>query len=82
MLGNLGYTEIIIICFIALLLFGAKRLPEIGQSLGKSIRMFKKSVKDIQEELPRLDEVYREDRPTESKTKTYSADTSAEKDQD
>jgi len=80
MLGNLGYTEIIIICFIALLLFGAKRLPEIGQSLGKSIRMFKKSVKDIQEELPRQDEVYREDRPTESKT--YSADTSAEKDQD
>ena len=80
MLGNLGYTEIIIICFIALLLFGAKRLPEIGQSLGKSIRMFKKSVKDIQEELPSQDEVYREDRPRESKT--YSADTSAEKDQD
>jgi sec-independent protein translocase protein TatA len=80
MLGNLGYTEIIIICFIALLLFGAKRLPEIGQSLGKSIRMFKKSVKDIQEELPRQDEVYHEDRPRESKT--YSADTSSEKDQD
>ena len=80
MFGNLGYAEILIICFIALLLFGAKRLPEIGQSLGKSIRMFKKSVKDIKEELPSQDEIYNEDRPTG--TKTYSADTSAEKDQD
>ncbi|MBN2288030.1 MAG: twin-arginine translocase TatA/TatE family subunit [Candidatus Glassbacteria bacterium] len=80
MLPNIGTTELVIIGLIALLLFGAKRLPEIGQSLGKSIRMFKKSVKDIQEELPRNDELYREDRPASSKT--YSADTSAEKDRD
>ena len=80
MFPNIGTTELVIIGIVALLLFGAKRLPEIGQSLGKSIRMFKKSVKDIQEELPSQDEVYREDRPKESKT--YSADTSAEKDQD
>jgi len=77
MFGNLGYAEILIICFIALLLFGAKRLPEIGQSLGKSIRMFKKSVKEIQEELPNKDEVYNDDRPSGSKT--YSADATAEK---
>ena len=52
MLGNIGYGEMILIGFLVLLLFGAKRLPEIGSSLGKSIRMFKKSIKDIQEELP------------------------------
>ena len=80
MFGNLGYAEILIICFIALLLFGAKRLPEIGQSLGKSIRMFKKSVKEIQEELPNQDEVYNEDRPSGSKT--YSADASTDKNRD
>ena len=80
MLPNIGTTELVIIGLIALLLFGAKRLPEIGNSLGKSIRMFKKSVKDIQEELPNQDEVYNEDRPTGSKT--YSADTSTEKDRD
>lgn len=62
MLGNLGYGEIILIAFIALLLFGAKRLPEIGNSLGKSIRMFKKGVKDLQEELPGSDD-YRDEQP-------------------
>jgi sec-independent protein translocase protein TatA len=52
MFGNMGYGEMILIGFLVLLLFGAKRLPEIGSSLGKSIRMFKKSIKDIQDELP------------------------------
>lgn len=52
MIGNFGYGEMILIGFLILLLFGAKRLPEIGSSLGKSIRMFKNSVKDIQDELP------------------------------
>ncbi len=52
MFGNLGYGEMILIGFLVLLLFGAKRLPEIGSSLGKSIKMFKRSIKDIQDELP------------------------------
>ena len=79
MLPNIGTTELVIVGFIALLLFGAKRLPEIGQSLGKSIRMFKKSVKDIQEELPKQSD-YDDDRPTS--TKSYSADASKENTQD
>jgi len=41
----------IFIFLIVLLLFGAKRLPEIGSSLGKGIREFKSSVKDIEREL-------------------------------
>jgi sec-independent protein translocase protein TatA len=47
MLGNFGMTEILIITVIVLLLFGAKRLPEIGASMGKGIREFKKSINDV-----------------------------------
>jgi sec-independent protein translocase protein TatA len=45
--GNLGFTEIMIILVLVLLLFGAKRLPEIGASMGKGIREFKKSLTDV-----------------------------------
>jgi len=62
MFGNMGYGEMILIGFLILMLFGAKRLPEIGSSLGKSIRMFKKSIKDIQEELPSNND-FEEERP-------------------
>ncbi len=42
--GNLGFTEILLVAVVLLLLFGARRLPEIGRSLGKGIMEFKKSV--------------------------------------
>jgi sec-independent protein translocase protein TatA len=51
MFGPIGWPEIIIILIVALLLFGAKRLPEIGKSMGKAIREFKKSLKDVTDEL-------------------------------
>ncbi|HVS99620.1 MAG TPA: twin-arginine translocase TatA/TatE family subunit [Solirubrobacterales bacterium] len=44
MLGNIGPLEIIIVLVIALIVFGPKRLPELGNSLGKGIREFKDSV--------------------------------------
>jgi sec-independent protein translocase protein TatA len=47
MFGGLGPMELFIILLIVLVLFGAKRVPEIGQSLGKGIREFKKSMNDI-----------------------------------
>mgnify|MGYP001070259605 CR=1 FL=1 len=50
-LGGLGMTEIILIFLVVLLLFGAKRLPEIGSSLGKGIREFKSSVREIEREI-------------------------------
>lgn len=46
--GNLGFGEILVILVIVLLLFGAKRIPEIAGSMGKGIREFKKSVSDVQ----------------------------------
>lgn len=72
MIGNLGYGEMILIGFLILLLFGAKRLPEIGSSLGKSIRMFKKSVKDIQEELPTEENIYVDEEESRPKPRSES----------
>ena len=54
MFGNLGMWEMLIILFIVLLLFGARRLPEIGGSLGKGIREFKGSLKEVESELKEL----------------------------
>ncbi len=48
-MGNLGFTEIMIILLVVLLLFGAKRLPEVGASIGKGIREFKRSLSDTQD---------------------------------
>jgi sec-independent protein translocase protein TatA len=49
MFGNLGFSEIMILLMVFLLVFGARRLPEIGQSLGKGIREFKRSISDAGE---------------------------------
>ena len=45
--GNLGFMEILLILVAVLLLFGAKRLPEIGASFGKSITAFKRGLSDV-----------------------------------
>lgn len=50
-LGGLGMWEMMLIFFVVLLLFGAKRLPEIGSALGKGIREFKGSVREIEREI-------------------------------
>jgi sec-independent protein translocase protein TatA len=47
--GNLGVWEILMIMVVVLLLFGAKRLPEVGSSIGKGIREFKRSISDTQD---------------------------------
>ncbi|MBK6424264.1 MAG: twin-arginine translocase TatA/TatE family subunit [Gemmatimonadetes bacterium] len=46
MFGNLGFPEILLVLVIVLLVFGAKRLPEIGSSFGKGIREFKRSISE------------------------------------
>ncbi len=50
-LGNLGFTELMVILVIVLVLFGAKRVPEIGASIGKGIREFKKNINDADREI-------------------------------
>lgn len=46
MLGGIGVTELVIILVIVLVIFGAGKLPQIGEGMGKAISNFKKSVKD------------------------------------
>ncbi len=51
MFGGLGTPEIILIVLVILLLFGAKKIPDFAQGLGKGIREFRKAAKDIQDEV-------------------------------
>jgi len=44
---SIGFTEILLILFVVLILFGAKRLPELARSIGKSVSEFKKGMNDI-----------------------------------
>ncbi len=75
-LGNFGFGEILIILVIVLLLFGAKRIPEIAGSLGKGINEFKRNISDAQRSItepaarndrvssgPAADPVHEEERP-------------------
>jgi sec-independent protein translocase protein TatA len=56
---NLGFMEIMILLVVVLLVFGAKRLPEIGASMGKGIREFKRSITDTQDAVLRDDSASR-----------------------
>jgi len=50
-LPNIGGGSLILIFLVIVLLFGAKRIPELARGLGKGIREFKDATKDIQEDL-------------------------------
>ncbi|BDQ02419.1 MAG: twin-arginine translocase TatA/TatE family subunit [Ignavibacterium sp.] len=56
MFGNLGAGEIILIILVILLLFGAKKIPELAQGLGKGMKEFKKAVRDVEDEIKKTDE--------------------------
>ena len=62
MLGNIGPLEIIVVLIIALVVFGPKRLPELGRSLGRGIREFRGSVSGEHDERRRAALVARGDR--------------------
>ena len=48
---GMGHWEILIIFLVVLLIFGAKRIPEMAQGMGKGIREFRKAVRDVQDEV-------------------------------
>ena len=56
-MGNIGGTELLIIFVVALLLLGPKRLPEIGDALGRSLRKFRQASREIQDEIDVLRDV-------------------------
>ncbi len=63
MFGNLGTGEIILIILAILILFGAKKIPELAQGIGKGMKEFKKALKDVE------DEVKSPDKPSSSEKK-------------
>lgn len=48
---GLGHTELLIILVIGLIIFGAKKLPEIGSGMGSAIKNFKKSISAVEDEI-------------------------------
>jgi sec-independent protein translocase protein TatA len=54
-IGSIGTTELLIILLIILVLFGAKRIPELARGLGKGIREFKDATKNVEKEIKELD---------------------------
>lgn len=48
MFGSMGITELVLILFIVLIVFGAGKLPQLGEGLGKAIKGFKKSVHEAE----------------------------------
>lgn len=55
--GSLGTPELIAILFVVLLLFGAKRLPELARSLGQAKKEFGKASKEVTDEIEKIKEL-------------------------
>ena len=68
-IGGLGGWEVLIILFVILLLFGAKKIPELARGMGRGIREFKDATKDIKSE---IEESMNDDTPPPSKSKPAS----------
>jgi sec-independent protein translocase protein TatA len=50
-LQSLGPLEIFVVVFVILLLFGAKKLPELARGMGKAMKEFKKATKDVEDDI-------------------------------
>lgn len=73
---GIGLPEMVLILVIALLIFGPKKLPEIGRSLGKALRGFQDASKEFESELKRQAELLEQERPLEARLETPEADPS------
>ena len=60
--GSIGMPELLIILLVVLLLFGAKKLPELARGLGKGIREFKDATKHVEDEFKELEKDEKEEK--------------------
>ena len=77
MFGSIGMPELIIIMVIALIIFGPRKLPELGKSLGRSINEFKRASSDLQNTLEQEIKL-EEQKETQAKTRAREGDTVAD----
>lgn len=73
MLGNIGIPGLILILVIALIIFGPKKLPEIGRAMGQTLKEFKKSTKELTSEFED------DDKKPQKKTETTEVEKTEEK---
>ena len=71
-LGNLGAGEIVVVLLVALLIFGPKKLPELGRTLGKGIREFRRGTSGLMSSLEEADKPA--PRPTEQPARLAQAE--------
>jgi len=72
MFGSIGMPELVIILVIALIIFGPRKLPELGKSLGRSLNEFKKASNDLQNTLEQ--EIKLEEQKESAATATRKAE--------
>ncbi|MEW8977623.1 MAG: Sec-independent protein translocase protein TatB [Symbiobacterium sp.] len=53
MVGNLGFSEVLVILIVALVVFGPEKLPQLGRSLGQAMREFRRATQSLTEEVTR-----------------------------
>jgi sec-independent protein translocase protein TatA len=81
MFGSIGMPELIIILVIALIIFGPRKLPELGKSLGRSLNEFKKASNDLQNTLEQEIKI-EEQKETAAKVKAEESTAGAAFDRD
>lgn len=76
MFGRIGLPELVLILAIALIIFGPRKLPEIGKSIGKGLREFRQATSEVKKSVS-VDDSYEEDRADE-KTKKHKEESPSE----
>lgn len=72
-MGNIGVSELLVLFFIVLLFFGAKRIPEVAKALGKASREFKKARDGVMEEFEQETQELKKE-PAEEATEKSTCD--------
>lgn len=76
--GNIGPLELLMILVIVLVIFGAKRVPEIGASIGRGIREFKRNISDVDRQIKEPEREARSERLNTGDPARREEDTTSE----